>query len=423
MRLFEAIVEANQRRNSVSDKAALDVSAVADALPVVALTCIDPRLNHFFPDALGLPEDQFIWLRNAGNIIFDPLSSMTRTLALACAIKGGKEIAIIGHTDCKVGKTSTLDLTERFRRLGIDRTRLPDNLQEFFGLFSSERQNVLKGVDFIRSSPLIGPKIPVHGLLMNVENGHLEWIVNGYQALETATSSFAAARPVEDAFARLGSFNLGEMKFPEFKIGDLPGQGEAVAKPADAPRREELRIGSSTGGTGYASPPTTTPAPGAPASTPLPVEVKPAFAPIGEAHVSDIPKEVKQAASRPLEVSSTRTWAKPEHPAVPDELATVAERVKDKLIDLAANKLNEQFERLELNPVQLFRVIGSDHKTYGPITGAKLLQWVAEERIDWQTPAQLIGQSEWKPLKEFVVKGAKGKSGPPPVPSGDARWK
>jgi hypothetical protein len=256
---------------------------------------------------------------------------------------------------------------------------------------------VLKGVEFIRASPLIGPKIPVHGLLMNVENGHLEWLVNGYQALDTATSTFAAAKPVEDAFAKLGSFHLGEMKFPEFKIGQTAG------------------------GTSHASPPATTPVPSAPASAPLPVEVKPAFTPIGAAHVSETPVEVKEPASRPLETSSKRTWAKPEHPAIPDELSTVAEKVKDKLLEYAAQEVREHVDQLELNPVQLFRVIGSDHKTYGPITGAKLRQWIAEERIDWQTPAQLVGGTEWKPLREFVAQAVKARLNPPPIPAGSDR--
>src|SRR4029079_17134389 len=112
-----------------------DSSPFGGNLPIIALTCIDPRLNRLFPRALGVPEEQFIGLRNAGNIIFDPLSSMTRTLALAAAIKGGKEIAIIGHTDCKVGKTSMVELTDSFRKMGVDRSRLPDNLTEFFGMF------------------------------------------------------------------------------------------------------------------------------------------------------------------------------------------------------------------------------------------------------------------------------------------------
>jgi carbonic anhydrase len=107
-------------------------------LPLVALTCVDVRLNTLLPQALGVPPEQFIWLRNAGNIITGSMSSTMRSLALACVVKGGREIVIIGHTDCQVGKTSTLQLVDRFRALGIERHLLPDNLNEFFGLFGSE---------------------------------------------------------------------------------------------------------------------------------------------------------------------------------------------------------------------------------------------------------------------------------------------
>ena len=188
MRLFEAIIDANHRAVAGDANAGLRPADYENELPVIALTCIDPRLNAFFPNALALPADQFIWLRNAGNIIFDPMSSMMRTLALACAVKGGKEIAIIGHTDCQVGKTTTMQLIDKLRALGVERHRLPENLNEFFGLFSSERQNVIKACDIVRRSPLIGPKIPVHGLLIDIETGKLEWLVNGYQTLAATAS-------------------------------------------------------------------------------------------------------------------------------------------------------------------------------------------------------------------------------------------
>ncbi len=224
MRLFEAIVEANHRALTGDQTAGLHPREFADSLPVVALTCIDARLNPLMPEVLGIAEEQFIWLRNAGNIITSPTSSTMRSLALACSVKGGKEIAIIGHTDCKVRLTSVAELTDRFRALGIDRSRLPDNLNEFFGLFASERQNVMRGVDFVRQSPLIGPKIPVHGLLVDIGTGKLEWLVKGYDALGTV----AAAQPPEPQPAGAGpslldqmpAFNLGEMKFPDFKIGE-----------------------------------------------------------------------------------------------------------------------------------------------------------------------------------------------------------
>src|SRR5947208_12701136 len=123
MRLFETIVDANQRA-AAGGEVSFDLQPYSDSVPVVALTCVDPRLNRLMPNVLGIPEDQFIWLRNAGNIIFDPMSSMTRTLALSCAVKGGKEIAVIGHTDCKVGKISVPTLLESFRNSGVHRSRL-----------------------------------------------------------------------------------------------------------------------------------------------------------------------------------------------------------------------------------------------------------------------------------------------------------
>ncbi len=77
----------------------------------------------------------------------------------------------------------------------------------------------------MRHSPLIGPKIPVHGLLLNIETGELDWLVNGYQALDTLASrlnepiSPTGATP--DLMKSLSPFHLGEMKFPEGKIGEM----------------------------------------------------------------------------------------------------------------------------------------------------------------------------------------------------------
>ncbi|HEY4415227.1 MAG TPA: carbonic anhydrase [Verrucomicrobiae bacterium] len=235
MRLFEAIIDANHRAVAGDASAGLHPDDFEEALPVVALTCVDPRLNAFFPNALALPAEQFIWLRNAGNIITGQLSSTMRSLALACAVKGGREIAIIGHSDCQVAKTPTSLLLDKLKALGVDRSRLPDNLSEFFGTFGSERQNVIKACDFARQSPLIGPQIPVHGLMIDVETGKLDWVVNGY---ETLLAQPTKNKPAMD-FAAIGTtgalkdFDLGEMKFPEMKIGDaaMPGVPFTVKPP------------------------------------------------------------------------------------------------------------------------------------------------------------------------------------------------
>lgn len=242
MRLFEAIVNANHRAVAGDAKAGVRPADFESELPVIALTCVDPRLNALFPNVLGLPGEQFIWLRNAGNIITGPLSSTMRSLALACAVKGGKEIAIIGHTDCQVGKTSTMQLLEKFQALGVKRQFLPENLTEFFGMFGTERQNVISSCGFARCSPLIGPKVPVHGLLVDIETGKLEWIVNGYENLGTVTERWnetvKSAGQSVDMMKSLTDFQIGEMKFPETKIG------EAVTKAEDwlAKKLQQMEI-------------------------------------------------------------------------------------------------------------------------------------------------------------------------------------
>ncbi len=198
MRLVETMMDANRRFVRGETDAAVNVSELAasgdhlPSLPVVALTCIDPRLNRLLPHALGIAEEDFIWLRNAGNIIFGTTSTMMRTLALACALKQGKEIIILGHTECRVRQTTVLELTRRFQELGIERHMLPDDLVDFFGLFASERQNVLKAVGFARASALIGPRVPVHGMLIDIHTGALEWVVNGYDALDASTIGVTA---------------------------------------------------------------------------------------------------------------------------------------------------------------------------------------------------------------------------------------
>jgi carbonic anhydrase len=230
MRLLEAVIDANHRALAGDSEAGLHPAEFESELPIIALTCIDPRLNALLPQVLGVPPDQFIWLRNAGNIITGPLSSTARSLSLACALKGGKEVVIIGHTDCQVGKTGAMQLIERLRALGVERHMLPDNINEFFGLFGSDRQNVIRAADIARSSPLIGPKTPVHGLLVDIETGKLEWLVNGYQTLETLTSRWndvvRSAGQTIDALKPLTDFNIGEMKFPETKIGEVVTKAE-----------------------------------------------------------------------------------------------------------------------------------------------------------------------------------------------------
>ena len=129
-------------------------------------------------------------------------------------------------------------LLDKLKELGVERHLLPENVNEFFGMFGSERQSVIKACDFVRHSPLIGPKIPVHGLLVDIETGKLEWVVNGYDAwpAQAAPVKNILATSARNLMAELGAgpmaaFHFGEMKFPDLKIGEIAAKaGYWVAK-------------------------------------------------------------------------------------------------------------------------------------------------------------------------------------------------
>jgi len=198
VRLMEAIVAANQA--AVAGKPSqVRVEHFSDSLPLAVLTCIDARLNKLFPGVLGLTDEQLIWLRNAGNVILEPLSSTVRSITIAVCLKEAKEVAVVAHTDCRMAKLGISELLDRLKKWGIERHVLPvPNLHEFFGLFSSERANVLKAVGFLRISPVIPAKIPVHGLIIDTDTGKLEWVVNGYEA---PVRPIEAVRATEEALA------------------------------------------------------------------------------------------------------------------------------------------------------------------------------------------------------------------------------
>jgi carbonic anhydrase len=221
-----------------------------------------------------LPEEQFIWLRNAGNIITGPLSSTIRSLALACTVKGGREITVIGHTDCKISQTTISELIGRFKAVGIERDQLPENLADYFGIFASERQNVIRGVDFVRRSPLIGPRIPVQGLIVDIQSGQLEWIVNGYETLERPTApppslSLPSLGADVEALAARAGYELGAIKFPESKIGDMASaaiQTLSAREPAQDQRGPIAPPGS--------RPPPVPPPPMRPRAVPIPPPIQ-----------------------------------------------------------------------------------------------------------------------------------------------------
>jgi uncharacterized membrane protein YbaN (DUF454 family) len=64
-----------------------------------------------------------------------------------------------------------------------------------------------------------------------------------------------------------------------------------------------------------------------------------------------------------------------------------------------------------------YKVIGSDQKEYGPVTGEQLRQWIVEGRLGAQTKVQIEGAAEWKLLAEVPELEEALRNRVPPLPT------
>src|SRR5688572_18947393 len=49
----------------------------------------------------------------------------------------------------------------------------------------------------------------------------------------------------------------------------------------------------------------------------------------------------------------------------------------------------------------MYKIIGADQKTYGPVSGDVIREWIASRRANASTRVQVEGSTEWKALTEF----------------------
>ncbi len=156
------------------------------------------------PEVIGVTEADFVWVTNAGNVVTNPLSSTARSLALACAIHDGKELAVVGHTDCRFFQPSRFFLPGRLKSRDFNLGAGESYLEDFLRKCVNEDDNVRLAVQNLRSSPLIDRSIPIHGLIVDTESGRLEWLVNGYDEPDAAPPNQEPlpppGAPMEDDF-------------------------------------------------------------------------------------------------------------------------------------------------------------------------------------------------------------------------------
>ena len=153
---------------------------------LAVVTCMDCRLLEMFEPALGLKRGDAVELRTAGATISLPereraANDLIRSLAGAIYLLGVRKVLVIGHTQCGLSHVEPAALTGSMQALGVDPQQLIereglgslDGLVNWVGAFNDVHVNVKETVQVIRNSPFL-PKIPVHGLVIDINTGKLE---------------------------------------------------------------------------------------------------------------------------------------------------------------------------------------------------------------------------------------------------------
>ncbi len=246
--LLQEILECNRR---YLNKQPGSLDPTGDSFLVVA--CIDSRLTGMLDACLGLPRNRAMVIRNAGNLISPVHQDVIRSVASALFVKNGKEILIVGHTDCALSKFSASDAIEAFRAQGIPRSAFgSEDLRAWFGAFSDVRDNIRHSIESLRNCGLVPPSIKVHGLLLDTASGALEILINGD---ETTASPVRSAEPVPaqseitpasvpDTVAQLAKSSPAEPlaagKKGPVKIGEVKSEPESQKTSANADAILEL---------------------------------------------------------------------------------------------------------------------------------------------------------------------------------------
>jgi carbonic anhydrase len=155
------------------------------------VTCMDCRLVQAFEQALGLERGDVVELRTAGATISEneregAANDLIRSLAGSIYLLGVREVAVIGHTECGLAHANAEILIASMQALGVDPQKLIEQeelgdekgLLRWLGAFSDVHVNVREVVNVIRRSPYL-PRIPVHGLVIDIITGKLEMVDRG----------------------------------------------------------------------------------------------------------------------------------------------------------------------------------------------------------------------------------------------------
>ena len=144
------------------------------------LTCMDTRLTHLLPAALGLKNGDVKMIKNAGGVVLAPYGGVVRSLLVAVLELGVEEILVIGHTDCGVCGMRPEVMRQHLLARGVSAETLETidregtvDLDAWFTGFAGEEQAVRDSVAMLRAHPLLPKDVAIHGLIIDSNTGEL----------------------------------------------------------------------------------------------------------------------------------------------------------------------------------------------------------------------------------------------------------
>jgi carbonic anhydrase len=178
MPLLDEILAANREQTTADT----DPGSFIAHRHLCIVTCVDPRLTHFFGHALGVERGHAVAIRVPGAHI-RPGSEALRQLAAAVYVNDCQEVLVVAHTDCGVARVTEVELRRVMRARGVTDQAIPADVAGFFGLVSDVEAAARETVEAIRGAPFLPRHLPVHAVLMDIRTGALTLIERGYEAV------------------------------------------------------------------------------------------------------------------------------------------------------------------------------------------------------------------------------------------------
>lgn len=164
MENVETVREANEEY-----MANFGARAFLDMFPsrnLAILTCMDARVEP--KKALGLEVGEVNIIRNAGGRV---TADALRSLIISTKLLGVDTIFVVHHTNCGMS-LRTNDAVMRDVSEGVIGGADAAS-QICWDSIENEPDALIEDVHRLRRHPLIAPHIPIHGLLLDIENGEL----------------------------------------------------------------------------------------------------------------------------------------------------------------------------------------------------------------------------------------------------------